>query len=233
MKTRTSVTIAAAALTALGSLAAHNPPPEGFEYVPKSEFINFNIGCDQTDTGTCETTEYWLGLDTGDSNVAQLGWLSPLDWATTTVNGSYRYTAFAGNTTLDPQYILNAHEDIEGVVVVGGYVTGAEFSADSGVSLVFSARYAETNSFLPLGSAEVTKVVAVAGAADPTMREYEFTLDLDDELEGVAITALNVDVGMKHLTVLGNGFMNGQGGSYFELPYYELRALPEEPTPEG
>jgi len=24
--------------------------------------------------------------------------------------------------------------------------------------------------------------------------------------------------------------MNGQGGSFFELPYYELRALPEEPT---
>lgn len=234
MRIRTAVTIGATTLAAIASVAAHTPPPDGFEYVPRTEFVNLNIGCDQGDDGTtCDTTEYWLGKDVGTDNVAQLGWTTPLDWATTTANGTYRYQSFPGNSTLEPQYILNAHDDIEGQVEIGGYAGGAEVAADSGVSVVFTARDADTGQVLTLGGAEVTKPVVTPGVATPDSRVYEFTIELAEDLDGVAITSLRVDVGMKHLTLLANGFMNGQGGSFFELPHYELRALPEPPEEEA
>lgn len=231
---RTAVTIGATTLAAIASVAAHNPPPDGFEYVPRTEFINMNIGCDQGDDGTtCDSTEYWLGKDLGTDSVAQVGWTTPQDWAATTATGTYRYTSFPGNSTLQPQYILNAQDDIEGRVEIGGYIGGAEFAADSGVSLVFTATNADTGQSLTLGSVEVTKPVVTPGVATPDSRVYEFTIELAEDLDGVAITSLSVDVGMKHLTVLTNGFMNGQGGSFFELPHYELRALPEPPEEEA
>jgi hypothetical protein len=67
------------------------------------------------------------------------------------------------------------------------------------------------------GGAEVNKLVATPGDG-----AYEFEFELDEALEGVEVRNLSLTLYVRSITVLQNGFVNGSGGSWFDLPYYEV-----------
>ncbi len=123
-------------------------------------------------------------------------------------------TTFAGNSTLRESYVLKGGSKITGQISMGGFVNGGEVSADSGVYV--SLYGLRGRQFAPIGEAEVTKAVVTPGD-----RVYAFEIPVPDALDGVAVSGLSADIGVRNLTVLQNGFLDGQGGSFFRLPYLE------------
>lgn len=182
---------------------------------PDSEKVYFAINCVRAPDGaTCASTAYELSLQPGDSGVGQLGAVTPLDYVTYHTDG-YRTQEFVPNATLDDSYILRTDESLTGVIELSGY-QGTHFSVDSGVYVRILAT--EPGSFTPitLGEGEITKIVGAPG--DTT---YEFTFDVPADLDGTVVSSLSAEVGQRHITVLGSGFIRGQGESYFDLPIYE------------
>ena len=211
--------IVAATMLGAGTAAAVPPEaPEGFEYVPAKEHVNLAIVC--PGTGTC-TASYALSLFPGTENVGSTFSFTPLEYIFHATGSGAPFGTYSADQTLEPEYVLRTDEPITGQVTMGGFIGGAEFGADSTVEVVLSATRVGTG-FQPvaLGSASVNKV-AVTPTADG--RVYQFTLpSLPESLDGVKIRDLTAELYVRGIQVLQNGFVNGTGGSYFELPYYEL-----------
>ncbi len=186
--------------------------------VPKSQIIYFGAGCPPANAaGSCESTEYFLSRQPGTSNIGNLA--SGLSAAQRiAAGGDYFSNAYAGDETLNDTYILQGDTTLTGQVVVGGYVGGAELAVMSGVEVVITAHEVGTQIF---ESIELVDVEIVKEVVTPGDRTYEFSVDIPAELDGVEIDALNATLGHDSLTVLGNGFVNGTGDSYFRLRYYE------------
>lgn len=182
---------------------------------PASERVYFAINCVRAaDGATCQSTAYELSLQPGDSGVGQLGAITPLDYVTYRTDG-YRMQEFASNATLDDSYLLRTDEALTGRVVLSGYQS-THLSVDSGVYVRVSATRPGSFTPIPLGEAEITKIVGLPGDT-----AYEFSFDVPAELDGTAVSSLSAEVGQRHITVLGSGFMRGKGESYFDLPIYE------------
>lgn len=224
MRTR-SLLSSVLALVTVGALAvAAAPPeaPEGQEYVPASENVIMAIGC-TGDGATCESTEYFLSKTPGSSSVGTTFTATPIGSAFYYADGeSYSTQNFFSDETLPESYVLRAGEDLTGQVTLRAYVSGAELAVDSAVYVEITAyEVAEDGSrgdFVTLGEAEVEKVVMVPGD-----NVYEYSIDLPDELEGVAVTDLSLDLGQRGVNVLTSGFVDGEGASFFEVPTYELQ----------
>ncbi len=216
MKTRIALLLSCLLLASVGATAS------GAEREQTSQRVNFAIGCDQGDDGTtCNTTEYFLSKGSGDNNVGSTLGFTPLGYAFYTLDGSYTTNAFSSDSTLkDETYELIGGSTITGQIAVSGFVAGAEVGVDSGVYVQLRARNLETGKPFTLGVDEITKIVST-----PTDTVYEFSFDVGADLDDVEIGGLSAEVGQRHITVLQNGFMNGQGESYFDLPHYE----PETP----
>lgn len=201
-------------------LIASAPGVRAEEPALLSERVNFNIGCQRTEeTPTCDTTEYWLGTDTGADSVASTFDATPIGWAFYTADGAYANVAtFAGNSTLRPGYELVGGSVITGQITLSGYAGGAEVGVDSAVDVTISASVPKPTgtgfTSVTLGNAEVAKVVST-----PVDTVYEFTMTVPTSLDGKTVSRLSADVAQRHVTVLQNGFIDGTGGSYFDLPY--------------
>jgi hypothetical protein len=211
------------ALAGLGLLLAGTAPgavADGEDLLV--ERINVNIGCNQeAGTPTCATTQYWLGTGVGTNSVGQNGAITPLDWATHNESGEYRTTVFAGDRTLQDAYVLRGGSTITGQISSGGYLGGAEASVDSGVFVRLSGSVPRDDNptrkrAVELGSAEVTKMVVT-----PEDTVYSFSFKVPQELDGKPVSGLTADIGQRHLTVLQNGFIDGEGGSFFLLPHVD------------
>jgi len=216
------IAVSALALVVAGSVGA------SAETTPAvaTERVNFNIGCQQSgENPTCESTEYWLGTGVGTNSVASLLDATPLGWAFYQLEGGYSTTTFAGDATLRDAYSLVGGSVIKGQIVLSGFAGGAEVGVDSGVFVRLvgtTIDAAGKRRVVDIGQAEVTKIVST-----PIDTTYAFEIPVAETLDGTAVSGLSADVGQRHVTVLQNGFMDGEGGSWFDLPYYE----PVEQTP--
>jgi hypothetical protein len=202
------------AVIALGSTAAVAEDEE-FELVPADEQVMLGIGC-EGDT-VCDSVEYWLGRDAGGSSVGNVGTFTPLTWVDYHVFGTeVAYADFFHGDTLASTYILRTDEPVQGQISMGGFIGGGEVAADSTVRLVLTAQEVG-GGFVNIGEAEVNKIVKIPGDT-----VYEFEFELDEALEEVEVRNLQLTLYVRSVAVLQNGFVNGQGDSWFNLPYYHV-----------
>jgi hypothetical protein len=207
-----------AALLALATLLPSAAGAQTTTLTPRQELINFGIGCPPDTAGTCSSTTYFLSKDAGDNSVASVGAFTPLFWAERrALGGDFAINTFAADKTLAPSYLLQGGGELAGVISVGGYLTGAELAADSTVYVRITAHVVgqPTSSRVTLLEATINKAVVAAGDT-----EYAFSTTLPATLDRVRVDGLRAEVGHDSATVLGNGFMDGRGGSNFLLPFY-------------
>jgi len=211
--------IATAMLMGAGTAAAAPPePPEGFEYVPAKDQVMLGIGCQQGAGGTCDSTEYWLGDNAGTDSVGTVPQTTtPWNYAFFAAGDEIAFATFVANETLPSEYVLRSDEPIGGQISMSGY-QGTNASADSTVRVALSATRAGSFQAVDLGTATVNKTVVTSAAENV----YPFQLTVPSNLDGVAIRDLSMVVYFRGVHVLTNGFVNGAGGSFFDLPYYAL-----------
>jgi hypothetical protein len=217
------VATVAAALTALGAgtaVAVPPPAPEGFQYVPAEEHIVMAIVC--PGTGTCTAT-YALSQNPGTESVGSTLSFTPLEYIFHATGSGEPFGTFTADETLEPEYVLRAGEPISGEVTMGGFIGGAEFGADSTVEVVLTGTRVGSSSSVALGSATVNKLVVTP---DDAGRVYPFTFSVPADLDGAKVRDLSLDLYVRGISVLQNGFVNGEGGSWFDLPYYRLVPAP-------
>lgn len=212
---RPLIVVLVIAFAASGSALAEGEEPT---LVPETERVLFSTGCDQGAGGTCDTTQYWLGLTPGGSSVGTIPQtVTPWNWAFSAAGNDIVYAEYAGNNELAPTYTLRADEPIAGRIQTQGY-QGPTVSADSTVTVELRAqRQTPTGGWqsTTLGTAAVNQTL-VAGTAAAV---YEFELALPETRQGEVIRNLNATLYFKGIHVLTNGFVNGQGGSWFDLPH--------------
>lgn len=185
------------------------------------ERVIFNTGCVEGAGGTCDSTSYTLSLEPGVQSVGNTGSFTPLGYAFYTLDGEYTVDSYSADDTLRESYVLDGGSTITGQITIGGYVTGAELGVDSGVLVAIRGAVEELRPngtprlvTKTLGQAEITKTVST-----PVDTVYEFEFVVPEELDQVALQRLSADVGQRHITVLQNGFVDGEGASYFDLPH--------------
>ncbi|MGH2692755.1 MAG: hypothetical protein ACRDHM_09665 [Actinomycetota bacterium] len=213
------VATAVAAMTTLAGTAMAVPPPapDGFQYVSADEHIVMAIVC--PGTGTCTAT-YALSQNPGTESVGSTLSATPLEYIFHATGSSEPFGTFMADETLEPEYVLRADEPISGQVTMGGFIGGAEFGADYTVEVVLTGtRVGPGSSSVALGSATVNKLVVTPDSAG---RVYPFTFSVPADLDGVKVRDLTLDLYVRGISVLQNGFVDGEGGSWFDLPYYKL-----------
>jgi hypothetical protein len=215
-----SVIVAASTLGAGTAVAVPPPAPEGFQYVSSEEHIVMAIVC--PGTGTCTAT-YALSQNPGTESVGSTFTFTPLEYLFHATGSGAPFGTFTADETLEPEYVLRADEPITGQVTMGGFAGGAELAADSTVEVVLTATRAGSFQTVALGSATVNKLVVTP---TPEGRVYPFSFSVPAELDGVKVTGLTADLYVRGIQVLQNGFVNGEGGSFFDLPYYRLVPAP-------
>lgn len=194
------------------------------------ERIQFATTCEQVAPDPrCVSNEFELSLNPGAATVGNLLSITPAGyvlWA----DGGYTLDAYTADETLRPEYVLEGGSVITGQVTVQNTPRGTPTAAaDSGVFVEILGSVAEPKPTggtrlvsKTLGSAEIVKTVVAPGD-----HVYEFSFEVPGALDGLAVQKLNANLGQRHIGV-GYGFINGQGGSYFDLPYV---APVEEPAP--
>jgi len=213
--------IVAATMLGAGTAAAVPPEaPEGFQYVSANEQVMLGIVCAPNEAGQCTSEGYTLGRQPGDSSVGNALTFTPLEYLFAATGEEAPFATFTADDTLEPEYVLRSDQPIRGQIQVGGWAGGAEVGADATVKVVLRALRAGTGfNVVDLGTATVNKPVVTPGAAGQT---YAFEITLPETLDGVKIQNLEMDLYFRGVHVLQNGFVNGEGGSFFDLPYYEL-----------
>lgn len=220
--------IVAATMLGAGTAAAVPPePPEGFEYVPASERVMVGIVCDpDPNTGVCQSDEYTLGLQPGDSTVGNALTFTPLEYIFTALGDEAPFLTFTADDSLEPEYVLRSDQPISGQIQTSGFIGGAEVGADTTVKVVLRATRVGGFQTVDLGTATVNKIVVTPNPNDDAGRTYAFSITLPPNLDGVKIHSLEMDLYFRGVHVLQNGFINGEGGSFFDLPYYRLVPAP-------
>ncbi len=198
-----------AAISALASLALTNP--SGTQYVNRNERVTLAIGCDQgADGTTCTTTQYFLSRNAGTNNVGSTFGFTPIGYA----NGGVS-TTFGHGSDLRPTYVLRGGSTIKGQVTIGGFAPAA-VAADATVQITLTGQ-SGNNPYVLIGSQAISKPV-VAGTSDV----YAFEFVVPANLDKVTVSALTAELKISSVNALTWGFVNGRGGSYFDLPYYEV-----------
>lgn len=192
---------------------------DGFEHQEDSEHIYLGIGCNRTDDSSpsCESTEYWLGLEAGQDNVGTTFTATPVNQINHLNGDPWTFGEFFADESLQSSYILRTDEPIAGQVTLGPFIGGATFGVDSTVKVEIFASEPGSFSTLKLGEAEVTKLVAT-----PDDTVYEFEIDLDESFDATEVEGLWLRLHVRGVNALQNGFVNGSGGSWFHLPHYDL-----------
>jgi len=213
-----SVIVAATMLGAGTAAAAPPEPPEGFEYVPATDQVMLGIGCQQGAGGTCDTVEYWLGKNAGTDSVGTVPpTTTPWNYVFYAAGTENVFATFAANESLPSEYILRSDEPIKGQISLSGY-SGTHASVDSTVRVALSATRVGSFQAVDLGTATVNKTVVTSAAENV----YPFELAVAPNLDGVAVRDLSMVLYVRGVHVLTNGFVDGAGGSFFDLPYYAL-----------
>lgn len=195
------------------------------------ERIQFATTCEQEGADPrCVSNEYKLSLEPGAASVGTLLSVTPAGYAFWTQEG-YTVDSYSADSTLQPQYVLDGGSTVTGQVTVRNTPRGTPTAAaDSGVFVEIVGAVEELRPdgtprlvSKSLGQAEVVKTVVAPGD-----HVYAFAFDVPAEFDGVAVQRLSAALGQRHIGA-GYGFIDGQGGSFFDLPYV---APVEETTTE-
>ncbi|MBW3619624.1 MAG: hypothetical protein KY461_05215 [Actinobacteria bacterium] len=204
-------------------VAAAPTAPEGSTYEATQTRVNNAITCirDESNGTTCASTTYTLSTELGDSTVGSLpGPTTPVNSAAYYVDGVYSYQAFtAGKGIAGVTFIADAGRPLTGQVTLSGWRELPDLSADAAVSIRLTLRSVDEAGKTTTRrlETEVTKTVMVPG---DNVFAYEF--DLPAEFDGRETTISSMDLGLRGVHVLTNGFIDGQGGSFFDLPTWSL-----------
>jgi hypothetical protein len=216
---RTLLSVTAVILLAASAAIAEET--EEFELVPADEQVFAAIQCIRADPNqpTCDSVVYELQLAPGDSTVGTVpGNTTPASYINYTQSGQPNYQDFFAGDSLAPTYVLRTDEPVTGQVTVQGY-GGSDTSLDATVSVRLTATRTDAPGMVTLGEVESNKVVATPTAEG---RTFEFEFDLDEALEEQEVRNLSLGIAYRGIHVLTSGFLNGQGGTFFDLPYYEV-----------
>jgi hypothetical protein len=212
------------AVAALGLLVAAGPAVADNDAAAaqSTERVQFALQCVQEGSDPrCVSTNYALSLNPGTSSVGNALTVTPAGYALGTTPFS-----FAADRTLASSYTLVGGSTITGQISLRQ--TGSRstpVALDSTVSVALSAVRVDNKKFVSLGDATVNKLVV----ASPKDAVYAFKLTVPAALDGVDVRALSGEVSNKQISA-GYGFFDGQGGSFFDLPFY---VPAEEPTTTG
>ena len=218
MKLRTAT--AALGLLLATAATAGADTVSGSEVATSTERVQFALQCVQEGSDPrCVSTNYALSLEKGTSSVGNALTVTPAGY----VAGTTPY-AFAADPTLAASYTLVGGSTIKGQVTLRQTGSGSTpVAVDSTVTVDLGAVRVDNRRSVALGSASINKIAV----ATPAQAVYAFEFIVPDALDGVAVRSLSAEVSNKQISA-GYGFFDGQGGSWFDLPY-----LQPEPVPAG
>lgn len=210
MKTRTALaalSLLVATGTAAGATGSSSTAAQ------QTERVQLAIQCvTEGADPRCVSQNYALSLDPGTNSVGNA--------LTITAAGMVLEPTpqvFSADSTLAPAYALVGGSTITGQVSLRQTGSGSTpVAALSTVDIALSASRVDNRKFVSLGSATIEKTV-VASPADAV---YTFSFEVPAALDGVQVKSLAAEVSNKQVSA-GYGYLDGQGGSWFDLPYYE------------
>lgn len=212
------------ALAGLGLLLVATAPgvrAETAEPALAVERIQFATTCVQDGADPrCVSNEYKLSLQPGAASVGNALSITPAGYVLWAEEG-YALDSYSADATLQPQYVLEGGSTITGQVTVRNTPRGTPTAAaDSGVFVEILGAVEEVRPngttrlvSTSLGTAEVVKTVVAPGD-----HAYKFSFDVPATFDGVPVQKLSASLGQRHIGV-GYGFIDGQGGSFFDLPH--------------
>ncbi len=213
-----------AALVASSALAFTSAPanlpaaPDGQAWSAASEHIFLGGGCVSTGA-TCDETGYWIGLDFGDSSPATLTHATPANAVTHLSGDAIPYESYPADDSLQAEYVLDASRTITGQVMIRGS-RNAQFTTASAMTGVHIRLTGQTSDYRFLTLETVIERPYSTHLDDSNV--FEFELEIPAEWDGVAVGSLAMEVGVRGIHAYTYGFVNAEGGSWFDLPYYEL-----------
>jgi hypothetical protein len=203
--------VAAATFTALSVLSAAASEPT---VTPETETLYISAGCPPSTPagGTCTSTR-WLGLTPGESTSNFLTSTTPVDEVLYRVDGEPNWRDYGSDSSLRAEgYPLRSEDPIRMTVTVAANVLAANATVHGRLEGTTADR-----KFVSLGSAE--QVITVV--ADEETVTFEF--DVPASLEGVTLRNLTAYVAVHGINAQG-GYIDQQGGSTVELPYWRSAA---------
>ena len=199
-----------------GGTAMAMPAPSGGSAVPATQRVMMGIGC-TVGTGTCATTEYWLGKAAGADTVGSVATATPIEYVFTAAGEGSEFAVFSADDSLEPSYTLRADEPIRGQVTLGKYRGEApQFGADSTVEVVLTASRVSNSQTVDFGTATINKQVVTPDEAGTV---YSYSLPIAADLDGVKVKDLSLTLYVRGINAMQNGFVDGEGGSWFDLPH--------------
>ena len=226
MRVRTRrLAIVIAALFIMSGIAQAEP-----EYIPRTDKIYLSIGCDAADTGTCNTTSYWLGKTPGNNSVSSVPQtVTPWNYAFSAAGEDIPFGPFTAGEDLPLSYTIRTDQPIRGQVTVSGYA-GPHVSADTTMAIELAADNADPRGVYPMFDRVVVNKQTAVGAGNTHTFTFEipWPADLADK---TVLTNLSATLYFKGVHVLTSGFIDGEGGSFLNLPNYEVVEAAPAPTP--
>lgn len=204
---------AIAGLAAIASLAtAPASVDEGTaEPVPRGETMIISAGCPQDTPGTCTSTR-WLGKTAGDSTTNFITSITPVDQVDYHLNGPHWRDYSSDDSWQEGGYLLRADEDLSATVSLTAQGPAAMMTVHArftgsvdGTFVSFGEQSQTIDAFLPDSTQEVT-----------------FDFDIPDDLDMKALTQGTFEIAVHGVNVAA-GYIDQEGGSTFEIPYWELR----------
>lgn len=199
---------AIAAVLALGMMGVANA--EETVLTPATETLFISAGCAPDTPGTCTSTR-WLGRATGDATSNYLTATTPVDEVLYRVDGAPNWRDYPSDESLRADgYPLNAGEDLQATVTLSARVIAANNTVHARIDAMTADRKVVT-----FGPLEVTGVTI----GPNSQQEVEFAFDIPDSLDGVTLKHLTFFTAVHGVNAQG-GYINQQGGSTVEIPYF-------------
>ena len=179
--------------------------------VPATEQLFISAGC--VGTPTCTSTR-WLGKEAGTATSNFLTATTPVDEVNYRATGAVNWRNYASDDSLrEGGYPLNAAEQIKATVALETEGLAVNDTVHARIEALTA-----TNQQITFGPLEQTVTMTPASTAD-----VNFSFDIPDNLEGKVIQSLTFYVAVHGVNVEG-GYIDQQGGSTVEIPYWEAAA---------
>ena len=183
------------------------------EPVAATDLLYISAGCPQNTPGTCTSTR-WLGKTKGNATSNFITSVTPVDEVLYRVDGSLNWRDYASDDSVRAGgYPLNAAEPIKATVALSTNGVAINDTVHARIEAVTA-----TNQNITFGPLEQTVTMTPASTAN-----VNFSFDIPDNLEGKVIQTLTFYVALHGVNVQG-GYINQQGGSTLEIPYWVTTA---------
>jgi hypothetical protein len=196
---------------ALGTLSLGSTTVASAEtvLVPSTENLYISAGCPPDATGQC-TSVRWLGKNPGDATSNYQTSITPVDEVFYQADGSLNWRDYSGDDTLRVEgYPLRAAEPINATVTLTTNGVAINNTVHARVEAL-----TDTNQVITFGPLEQTVTMT-----PNSTEELDFAFDIPEELDGRVITTLTFWMAMHGVNAQG-GYINQEGGSTLELPYW-------------